>query len=356
MTINKNLMSLNHTPRTNSDIQFIVIHYVGALGDAKANTDYYKSQYVGASADFWVGFNGDVWQGNDYRNYYSWAIGGGLQGTGPHPWYQKALNSNSVSIEMCVRKRNTATMNATDKDWYFEDATVKSSAQLTAMLMKELNISIDHVIRHYDVNAKICPNPFVYNNGKITWEGFLKKVLSYFSNADSNSGSGNNSDSWNNSGSESESGNNHFGGSAADNLYRVGTGWLDGRCVNQKGAFVILDNAKSFAGKCGDSYHVYKSNGEIVYTYKEDEISSPESFKPYTVKISSPEVYIRTGPGIEFLPKGFTGIGSFTIVKESKDTDGRSWGLLKSYEKYSNGWVALWLSCISGSKADPKGR
>ena len=122
MQINKNLGNINHTAskRSNNDIKFIVIHYVGALGDAKANTDYYKSQYVGASADFWVGFAGDIWQGNDYRNYYSWAIGGGLQGSGPHPYYQVALNSNSVSIEMCVHKRSTATMNATDRDWYFK--------------------------------------------------------------------------------------------------------------------------------------------------------------------------------------------------------------------------------------------
>lgn len=188
MQINKNLGNINHTPskRNNNDIKFIVIHYVGALGDAKANTDYYKSQYVGASADFWVGFNGDVWQGNDYQNYYSWAIGGGLQGSGPHPYYQVALNNNSVSIEMCVHKRNHNTMNATDKDWYFEDATVDSAAWLTASLMKELDIDIDHVIRHYDVNAKICPNPFVYDTGRTTWKGFKDKVLGYFGGSGSN--------------------------------------------------------------------------------------------------------------------------------------------------------------------------
>jgi len=63
MKINKNLMSINHTARkrSKSDIKWIVVHYVGALGDAKANTDYYKTTNVGASADFFVGFAGDVW-------------------------------------------------------------------------------------------------------------------------------------------------------------------------------------------------------------------------------------------------------------------------------------------------------
>ena len=57
MKINKKLGTINRTPlkRTKNDIQWIVIHYVGALGDAKANAEYYASTYVGASADFFVG-------------------------------------------------------------------------------------------------------------------------------------------------------------------------------------------------------------------------------------------------------------------------------------------------------------
>ena len=178
MKINKNLMSLNHTAlrRTKADIKYIVVHYVGALGDAKANTDYYKSQYVGASADFWVGHDGQIWQGNDYYNYYSWHCGGGMQGVSGGAFYKVCTNANSIGIEMCVKKRSTKTMNATDQDWYFEDATVFSAALLVRQLMQELDIDIHHVIRHYDVNGKLCPNPFVYNNGKFTWDQFKKLV------------------------------------------------------------------------------------------------------------------------------------------------------------------------------------
>ena len=66
MKINQNLISRNHTPftRSKSNIQWIVIHYVGALGDAYANTEYYKHNDVGASADFFVGHSGAVWQAN----------------------------------------------------------------------------------------------------------------------------------------------------------------------------------------------------------------------------------------------------------------------------------------------------
>ena len=184
MNINKNLMSRNHTAlkRTKADILYIVMHYVGALGDAKANTDYYKSTDVGASADFWVGHDGAIWQGNDYYNYYSWHCGGGRQGSAGGSFYGKCTNRNSIGIEMCVKKRSAKTMNATDKDWYFEDATVVAAVELVKSLMAELDIDIDHVIRHYDVNGKICPNPFVYDTGKYSWADF-KKLCSGASNA-----------------------------------------------------------------------------------------------------------------------------------------------------------------------------
>lgn len=158
ITINKNLISRNHSTlkRNKADIKYIVIHYVGALGDAKANTDYYKNNDVSASADFFVGHSGDIWQANDYYNYYSWHCGGGLQGSGGASFFGKCTNRNSIGIEMCVKKRSTATMNATDKDWYFTDATIKSTVMLVQKLMKELEIDADHVIRHYDVTGKLC--------------------------------------------------------------------------------------------------------------------------------------------------------------------------------------------------------
>lgn len=235
MQINKNLMQQNHTPlkRSTQEFNWIVIHYVGALGDAWENTEYYKNSDVGASADFWVGFDGSIWQGNDYLNYYSWAIGGGLQGDGPHPYYQIALNRNSVSIEMCVHKRSCATMNATDRDWYFEDATVESAAWLTAHLMTELDIDINHVIRHYDVNAKICPNPFVYDNGRTTWSGFKDKVLGYLG------GSG--------------------GGGTGGGTGGGGTGGGDVTYYVQAGAFTEKSNADLQAAKltaCGFDVYV----------------------------------------------------------------------------------------------------
>lgn len=172
MNINKRISRYNHyNGRGEQEIQYIVIHYVGALGGAEDNCNYYAGGNRGASAHYYVGFNGEVWQSVEDQNG-AWSVGGGLQGSGGSAFYQKCNNYNSLNIEMCVRKSNTATMNATDRDWYFEDATVKSTVELTKVLMKKYTIPASRVIRHYDVVGKICPNPYVYNTTKHTWTTF----------------------------------------------------------------------------------------------------------------------------------------------------------------------------------------
>lgn len=67
-------------------------------------------------------------------------------------------------------------MGATDKDWYFEDATVEAAAELTRYLMNKYGVPASHVIRHYDVTGKICPNPYVYNTSAHTWDEFKRKI------------------------------------------------------------------------------------------------------------------------------------------------------------------------------------
>ena len=113
MQINKLLTPFNHKTGTVDRIKYIVIHYVGATGGAKAN---------------------------------------------------------SIGIEMCVR--NKGSKSDTSWDWYFEDATVQTAIELTKEFMERYNVPADHVIRHYDVTGKICPNPYVYNHTQHTWEAF----------------------------------------------------------------------------------------------------------------------------------------------------------------------------------------
>lgn len=225
-TINKLISKFNHNAGDVSRIKYIVIHYTGALGDAKANCNYFAGGDRKASAHYFVGYDGAIWQSVEDKNV-AWHCGANSYK------HAECRNSNSIGIEMCVRKRNTASMGATDKDWYFEDATVEATAELTQYLMEKYNVPASHVIRHYDVTGKICPNPYVYNTTAHTWDGF-KQLISGAASA---------------------------GGSKTDKLYRVRKSWEDAK--SQIGAFSSLDNAKK---ACTAGYNVYDWDGKAVYS------------------------------------------------------------------------------------------
>jgi N-acetylmuramoyl-L-alanine amidase len=168
MEIHQLLTPYNYGNGQADRIKYIVIHYVGALGGAKANCKYYASQYVGASAHYYVGFNGEIWQSVEDKNV-AWHCGAKKY---VHP---ECRNGNSLGIELCVSNKGSLT--DTSRDWYFEDATVQAAIALTKELMARYNVPADRVIRHHDVTGKICPNPYVYNHTKHTWDGFKAALV-----------------------------------------------------------------------------------------------------------------------------------------------------------------------------------
>ncbi len=166
--IEKLLTPYNFTSRGDTGrIKYIVIHYVGATGGARENCEYFAGRYAGASAHYFVGFDGEIWQSVEDGDI-AWHCGAKSY---KHP---ECRNSNSIGIELCVRNRGSRA--ADSRDWYFESATVRSAIGLTEYLMQKYGIDADHVIRHYDVTGKTCPNPYVYNNTEHTWEAFKSSI------------------------------------------------------------------------------------------------------------------------------------------------------------------------------------
>lgn len=168
MEVNKLLTTLNRSIEDARGIKYIVIHYVGALGDAENNCRYYANYYIGASAHYFIGHDGSVWQSVEDKDI-AWHCGASSY---VHP---ECRNSNSIGIELCVRKANAAHLGADDTDWYFEPATVASAVILVRELMEKYKIPVENVLRHYDVTGKCCPNPWVKEPS--FWSAFKESLL-----------------------------------------------------------------------------------------------------------------------------------------------------------------------------------
>lgn len=157
MKINKLLTKKNFDKGNNRKIEYIVIHYVGAEGGAEDNCKYFQNAYRGASAHYFVGHSGEIWQCVEDANI-AWHCGALVYK------HKYCRNNNSIGVELCCKQSGGK--------WYFEDKTVAAAVELVKELMKKYGIAADKVIRHYDVSGKQCPAPFVLNNTKHTWTTF----------------------------------------------------------------------------------------------------------------------------------------------------------------------------------------
>ncbi len=320
MTINKNTnFGTHNTTARPGAISYIVVHYLGATGDAKANIEYYNEPTTtSASADFFVGHTGDVWQYNpDPKARYCWAVGGKKYNNRGGSLHGIATNANCVNVEMCVKTKGSKEANS--PDWYFTDATIKSAIELVKYLMELYNIPIERVIRHYDVTGKLCPGVIGWNeeSGSVkAWESFKASLVKKKEETPVNP--------------------------PANEMYRVRTTWADAK--SQIGAYSVLKNAKKKADE-NPGYSVFNSAGVKVYP-EEVKVETKEEPKvetevkvdtPFMVRVKIGNLNIRKGPGYKtYASKGYCPIGSYTIM-EVKKAEEYTWGRLKS----GAGWIAL---------------
>jgi len=99
--------------------------------------------------------------------------------TGEHADYEGEGNRSSIGIEMCVNRGNNL------------DITIDHTAQLTARLMREYDIPLDHAVPHMhwrmirysdrrDLGFKQCPR-ILLDGGRLgpKWSAFMAKVSSF---------------------------------------------------------------------------------------------------------------------------------------------------------------------------------
>ncbi len=99
--------------------------------------------------------------------------------TGEHADYEGEGNRSSIGIEMCVNRGNNLSI------------TIDTTAQLTAGLMRQYHIPLDHVVPHMhwrmirysdnrDLGFKQCPR-ILLDGGRLgsKWSAFITKVSFY---------------------------------------------------------------------------------------------------------------------------------------------------------------------------------
>lgn len=166
---------VNTFARNTNKPRYIVIHYIGAAGQALANANYFYNVNRSASAHYFIDKNvtyqvveedAGAWHVGDAAGGYqsnktNWPGGAtknGYKGTG-------ATNYNSIGIEMCQE----VVAGKEIIDWPIHETTIEQTLLQTKALMDKYNIPIENVIRHFDVSGKLCPAPWRGSAGSTTW-------------------------------------------------------------------------------------------------------------------------------------------------------------------------------------------
>jgi N-acetylmuramoyl-L-alanine amidase CwlA len=168
MNIKQNLVTGKNRPGEKlKEVQHIIIHWIGEYNHTvKQVVSWWNSGQEYGSAHYIIDTKGEIFStipedeiayhnGHFTKNdYYTLFINSkGLQ------------NYYSIGIEMIPIFKNNR--------WTFSDETYKSAIELVRDLLKKYNLLPKDVIRHYDVNGKNCPAPFIDNNAWLEFKNFL---------------------------------------------------------------------------------------------------------------------------------------------------------------------------------------
>ena len=139
------------------EVKGIVIHYTANPGtSAENNRSYFEglstSQETYASSHYIIDVSGEIIQCIPLTEI---------------AYASNDRNSDTIAIECCHL----------DESGVFTTATYDKLVHLVAYLMGSYDLTIDDVIRHYDVNGKNCPRYFVENPE--AWEQFKTDVTAY---------------------------------------------------------------------------------------------------------------------------------------------------------------------------------
>jgi N-acetylmuramoyl-L-alanine amidase CwlA len=133
-------------------VKYIVIHDVGALGQALSNANYFSVER-GASAHYFVDDTTIAQVVEDFNG--AWHVGDGDNKYGIN-------NQNSIGIEMCLTSA-----------WKVSAATQNNTVDLVRSLKAKYPNA--KIVRHYDASRKNCPGSMSANNWA-EWNAFKLRL------------------------------------------------------------------------------------------------------------------------------------------------------------------------------------
>lgn len=298
MDINKNYISDKNTYRGQNKPKYIVIHETDNFSKgagAKRHASAQAAGHLSTSVHYYAGSDG-VYQAAEHQNG-TYSVG--KEYGGSHS-VKDASNRNTINIEICVNS---------DGDY----AKARGNAiELVKDLIKQTGIPADRVIRHFDAKGKYCPRKMM--DTPALWEDFRSQI----------------GQPQKESPGEKETSVPAVKKEEAEPWYRVGSGWENGICQNQTGAY----HNKDFAIKdCKPGQKVYDEGGKVIYAnVSGGQTESGKMKVPFQVKVLVSDLNYRSQPSMSGTVKGQTGKGVFTITEVQK-----GWGRLKS----GAGWIYL---------------
>ncbi len=154
------LLSVNEYSRPGialDQVNGIVVHWTANPGTtAEQNRNYFEglseSGDTYASSHFVIGLEGEIIQCIPCNEI---------------AYASNDRNSDTIAIECCIQ----------DENGKFNDATYQSLIELVTWLMGRYDLSIDQVIRHYDVTGKDCPKYYVDHED--AWKQMKQDMLDY---------------------------------------------------------------------------------------------------------------------------------------------------------------------------------
>ena len=135
----------------------IVIHYTGNPGTtAYQNRSYFEglseTKQTKASSHFIVGLSGEILMCVPLEEI---------------AYASNERNADTIAIECCID----------NEAGRFTEETYNALVELTAWLIGKYDLTMDDVIRHYDITGKNCPKYFVEHES--AWDDFKLDVAKY---------------------------------------------------------------------------------------------------------------------------------------------------------------------------------